>query len=135
MNKNGWTVVVNNSTNINKTNNHLSPQLTEHDDKTKTYPDWNPGHDLGRSYKCCEVKPTTLIIWRVYDTEYSVCSTSGFPCFMLVFNRFLIIIWLFCCICVVGSHSDISNKYLFDTRCHLNIHVFNSAMNSTISYC
>jgi hypothetical protein len=36
---------VNNSTNINKTNNHLSPQLTEHK-KTMTYGIGNLGPGL-----------------------------------------------------------------------------------------
>jgi len=35
-------VMVINSTNINKTNNHLSPQIIEHN-KTTTYGDANPG--------------------------------------------------------------------------------------------
>jgi hypothetical protein len=34
--------MVKNSTNINKTNKHLSPSLTEHK-KTSTYDVWNPG--------------------------------------------------------------------------------------------
>jgi hypothetical protein len=39
-------MMINNSTNINKMNNHLSPQLIEH--KTTTYDVGNPSPDLGQ---------------------------------------------------------------------------------------
>jgi hypothetical protein len=42
--------MVNNSTNINKTNNNLSPQIT-------TYDVVNAGPSLGQQYKCGRVKP------------------------------------------------------------------------------
>jgi hypothetical protein len=35
--------MINHSTNINKTNNHLSPSLTEHEEKTMTHDVGNPG--------------------------------------------------------------------------------------------
>ena len=41
--------MVNNSTNINKTNNHLSLSLTEHTKKTKTYDLGNLGPGLGQT--------------------------------------------------------------------------------------
>jgi hypothetical protein len=49
--------MVNNSTNINKTNNHLSPSLNEH--KRKDHDIWrrksSPG--LGQAKKCGRAKP------------------------------------------------------------------------------
>jgi hypothetical protein len=48
--------MVNNSTNINKTNNHLSPQLTEHK-KTTKYDVEHRGPALGQAHKCSGVKP------------------------------------------------------------------------------
>ena len=50
-------VMFNNSTKINKMNNHLSPQAIEHK-KTKTYGIGNPGPDLGQVQKCGEIKPS-----------------------------------------------------------------------------
>jgi hypothetical protein len=49
--------MVNNSTNINKMNNHLSPSLTEHKKKTMKYDIRNPGLCLGQAQKCDRVKP------------------------------------------------------------------------------
>ena len=63
--------MVNNSTNINKTNNHLSPQqqspltsttITSHlnslnINKTTTYVVGNPGPGLGQAQKCGRIKP------------------------------------------------------------------------------
>ena len=40
-------MMVNNSTNINKTNNHLSPSLNEHKKGTTTYDVGNPGPWFG----------------------------------------------------------------------------------------
>jgi hypothetical protein len=48
--------MVNNSTNTKKTNNHLSPLLTEHK-KTMAYDIGNPGSSLGQAPKCGRVKP------------------------------------------------------------------------------
>jgi hypothetical protein len=45
------TVMVNNSTNINKTNNNLSPQTNEYE-KTMTYDIGNPGPVLGQTQAC-----------------------------------------------------------------------------------
>jgi hypothetical protein len=42
--------MANNSTNINKTNDHLLPQLIEHK-KTTTYDVGNPGSGLGQAQK------------------------------------------------------------------------------------
>ena len=39
--------MVNNSSNIIKTNNHLSPQLIEHEKKTMTSDIGNPGPGMG----------------------------------------------------------------------------------------
>jgi hypothetical protein len=36
-----WQVMVNNSTNINKANNYVSPQITDQE-KATTYPDGHP---------------------------------------------------------------------------------------------
>ena len=41
--------MVNNSTNINKTNNNHSPQLTKHKKKNTTYDVGNPGPGLGQA--------------------------------------------------------------------------------------
>jgi hypothetical protein len=41
-------VMVNNSTIINKRNNHLSPQINEHKKKTMIYDIGNPGVGLGQ---------------------------------------------------------------------------------------
>ena len=51
--------MVNNSTNINKINNHLSLQLTKHK-KTWTNDVENPGPHLGRTQKGGDVKPANL---------------------------------------------------------------------------
>jgi hypothetical protein len=43
--------MVNNSTNINKTNNHLSFKLTKHREYPMTYEVGNPGPGLGQEHK------------------------------------------------------------------------------------
>jgi hypothetical protein len=48
--------MINRSTNINKTNHHLSSELTEHE-KVTTYHIWNPGLYLGRVQKWFGIKP------------------------------------------------------------------------------
>ena len=53
--------MVNNSTNINKMNNHLSPTLTEHKNKTTTYDVGNPGTSFGQVQKCGGTKPVNEI--------------------------------------------------------------------------
>jgi hypothetical protein len=52
-------LIINNSTNISKTNNHRSPLLTEHTKKwgTMTYDVENPGPGLGQTQTCGRVKP------------------------------------------------------------------------------
>jgi len=59
-------VIVNNSTNINKTNNHLPPQIIKHK-KTTSFSVGNPGPGLVQEQKCGRVKPvngtTTLLLW------------------------------------------------------------------------
>ena len=52
---------VNNSTNINKMNNHLSYSLTEHKKKIQTYDVGNWGSRLGRAQKCGGVNPLNVI--------------------------------------------------------------------------
>jgi hypothetical protein len=49
--------MVNNSTNINKTNSHLSPQITEPKKKTTTYDVGYQGPGLGQAKKCDGAKP------------------------------------------------------------------------------
>ena len=51
-----FSVMVNNSNNINKANNHLSPQIIENK-KTMTYEVCNQDHVLGQAQKCGRVKP------------------------------------------------------------------------------
>ena len=53
--------LVNNFTNINKTNNHPSPQVTEHRQNTTTYDVGNQGPGLGRALKCGGVEPVNGI--------------------------------------------------------------------------
>jgi hypothetical protein len=45
--------MVNNSTNINKMNNHLKLLNIK---KTMTYDIWNPGPGLGQTQECGEIK-------------------------------------------------------------------------------
>ena len=60
--------MVNNSTNINKTNNQLSPELTEHK-KDNDICIGNLGPGLGQAQKCGWVKPVnripTLPSWKL----------------------------------------------------------------------
>jgi hypothetical protein len=50
--KRKFKVMVNNSTYINKTNNHLPPQTIDHQKKPMTFGVRNPGICLGRAQKC-----------------------------------------------------------------------------------
>ena len=43
--------MVNNSININKMNNHLSPRIIDHNKQTTTYNVRNPGSGLGQAQK------------------------------------------------------------------------------------
>ena len=61
MNK-SLTIMINNSTNINKINNHLSPQLIKHKKKPTTYDVENPGHHLGRAQRGSDVKSVNGIL-------------------------------------------------------------------------
>jgi hypothetical protein len=64
------TVIVNNVTNINKTNNHLPPHPIEH--KNTTALDVrNPGPSLKHARKCCGGKPFIVI-------QTLTISTIGF---------------------------------------------------------
>jgi len=47
--------MVNNSTNINKTNNHLSPQLIENIKKDQDIWHWKSSSGLGQAQKCGRV--------------------------------------------------------------------------------
>jgi hypothetical protein len=49
--------MVNNSNNINKTNNHLSTQNIEHKKKPITYGIGNSGPGLEQAQQCGRVKP------------------------------------------------------------------------------
>jgi len=53
--------MVNNFTNINKTNNHLSPQAIKYGEKNMTNDDENPGPGLGKARKCGSVKQVNAI--------------------------------------------------------------------------
>ena len=62
-------MIVAKSTNINKTYNHLSPQIYK---KTTTkFSDGNPGHDLEQAtnggYKLVHGMPTTFGMWIITD--------------------------------------------------------------------
>ena len=59
--KKSLTIMVNNSTNINKINNHLSPQLIKHK-KNTTYDVENPGPHLGRAQRGGDVKSVNGIL-------------------------------------------------------------------------
>jgi len=53
--------MVNNSTNVNKTNNKLSPQTIEQTKKTTTFGIGNPGPGLGQTQKYDRDKPVNGI--------------------------------------------------------------------------
>jgi hypothetical protein len=53
--------MVKNSTNINKTNNHISPQIIEHITNTTIYDAGNTGPGLGQANKYGRVKPVNGI--------------------------------------------------------------------------
>ena len=53
--------MVNNSTNINKMNNHISPQLIKHKQKTMIYDIGNPGPGLRQAQKCSRVQLINVI--------------------------------------------------------------------------
>jgi hypothetical protein len=57
-------MIVNNSTNISKTNNHLSPSHTEHTQnkkKTMTYEFGNPSPGFGQVHRCDGIKQVNEI--------------------------------------------------------------------------
>ena len=64
--------MVNNSTNINKTNNYISPQIIEHTKKTTTNT-YDPGPGLRQLQICDGFKPNNgflcigqLVYWIMY---------------------------------------------------------------------
>ena len=59
--KRKFKVMVNNSININKTNNHLTPQTIEYKKKTTTYGVGNPGPSFGQAKKSGRIKPGSYI--------------------------------------------------------------------------
>ena len=62
--------MVNNSTNLNDMNNHVSSQIKEHTN-TVTYYAGNPCHGLGQAHTCGGVKSAngiqTLLILRLHS--------------------------------------------------------------------
>ena len=52
--------MINNSTNIIKTNNHLSPSLTDHEEKTMTHDVGNPGPGLRQAQKFSVLKSVSV---------------------------------------------------------------------------
>jgi hypothetical protein len=56
--------MINNSTNIIKTNNHLSPSLTDHEEKTMTHDVGNPGPGLRQAQKFSVLKSVSVILHR-----------------------------------------------------------------------
>jgi len=63
--------MVNNFTNINKTNNHSSPQLIQHK-KTTTYDVRNPGPGFRQAHKCRWLKPVNGI--PTLPSVYIACA-------------------------------------------------------------
>ena len=61
--------MVNNSININKTNNHVSPQLIDHK-KTTAYDIGNTVLGLGQAHKCGIVIPVNGISIYVFDDNF-----------------------------------------------------------------
>ena len=61
--------------NINKTNNHSSPQLIQHK-KTTTYAIVNQGPGFGQAHKCTWVKPVNGI--TTFPSVYIVCAYSSY---------------------------------------------------------
>jgi hypothetical protein len=59
--KRKFKVMVNNSTNINKTNNHLSNLKLMNIKKTTTYDIGDPGPGLGQAHKCGRLKLINVI--------------------------------------------------------------------------
>ena len=53
--------MINNFTNINKTNNHVSCLITEYNKETFRYDVWNTGHGLRQVQNCGGVKPFNWI--------------------------------------------------------------------------
>jgi hypothetical protein len=67
-----------NSTNINKTNNHLSPQInTVNIKKTMTYDVGNPGPGLELAQKCGEVKFVNVCTLCDTDSDRNTIKISG----------------------------------------------------------
>ena len=62
--------MVNSSTNINKTNNHLTPQLVDKKKKTTTYDVGNPDPGLGYAQKCTGISESTTSSLNHPNTYY-----------------------------------------------------------------
>ena len=71
--------MVNNSTNINKTNNHLSYQIIQYK-QTIAYYVGDSGHDLGQAEKSGGVKPVNGIFNIFYELKYSARSNVRGVC-------------------------------------------------------
>ena len=67
-----------NFTNINKTNNHFSSELTEQNKVTTTYEVGHPGSGFGQAQKCGSVKPANDISTCCYFRmlEYVLSKTT-----------------------------------------------------------
>jgi hypothetical protein len=89
------TLMVNNFTNINKTNNHLSPQLTEHKKET-TYDVGNSGLCLGQTKKCCGIKCTLILHFKQWRQSYrSLWNDKAVP-WWLAYSILMCDGWAFC---------------------------------------
>jgi hypothetical protein len=101
-------VMVSNSTNINKTNNHLSPQTIEHKKKTMTYGIGNPvlvwDRHLGQALKCARLNRFNL-------AHFSACPIPGldFQCHMS---------WSFFCVQLFEARSPATQKTPAQIPCH-----------------
>ena len=62
-------MMVNNSTNINETNNHFLPEIIENEKKSMTYDIGNPCPGLGQAQKCGRV--TLVNGMCIYFLNYS----------------------------------------------------------------
>ena len=66
--------MINNSTNIIKTNNHLSPSLTDHEEKTMTHDVGNPGPGLRQAQKFSVLKSVSVnfAYFSIYLTKLKI---------------------------------------------------------------
>ena len=88
-------LMVNNFTNINKTNNHLSPQLTEYKKET-TYDVGNSGLCLGQTKKCGGIKCTLILHFKQWRQSYrSLWNDKAVP-WWLAYSILMCDGWAFC---------------------------------------